>query len=74
MQGTTHFNFTDLALYSPALKFTRVFGSIEGDRMVKIINAYVLAFWDETLIGESSPLLDVPSANFPEVIIEVKKP
>jgi predicted dienelactone hydrolase len=72
--GTTHFNFTDLVLYSPILKFTREFGPIEGDRMVKIINAYVVAFWDEYLNGEISPLLDSPSPDFPEVIIEVTKP
>jgi len=74
VRGTTHFNFTDLVLYSPVLKFTNEFGSIEGDRMVKIINAYVLAFWDECLNGEISPLLDGTSPDFPEVIVEVKKP
>lgn len=74
VRGTTHLNFTDLALYSPVLKFTRVFGSTEGDRMVEIINAYVVAFWNEYLNGEISPLLDGPSLDFPEVIIEVKKP
>ena len=74
VRGTTHFNFTDLVLYSPVLKFTREFGPIEGDRMVKIINAYAVAFWDEYLKGEISPLLHSPSTDFPEVIIEVTKP
>jgi predicted dienelactone hydrolase len=74
VRGTTHFNFTDLVLYSPVLKFTNEFGSIEGDRMAKIINAYAVAFWDEYLNSEISPLLDGPSPDFPEVIIEVTKP
>jgi hypothetical protein len=74
VRGTTHLNFTDLVLYSPILKFTKEFGPIEGDRMVKIINAYAVAFFDEYLKGERSPLLDGPSPDFPEVIIEVTKP
>jgi hypothetical protein len=74
VRGTTHFNFTALVLYSPVLKSTREFGPIEGDRMVKIINAYVVAFWNEYLNGEKSPLPDGLSLDFPEVIIEVTKP
>jgi hypothetical protein len=42
--------------------------------MVKIINAYVVAFWNEYLNGEKSPLPDGLSLDFPEVIIEVTKP
>jgi predicted dienelactone hydrolase len=72
--GTTHFNFTDLYLYSPALKFTKAFGPIDGSRMVKIINSYTLAFFDEYLKGEMSPLLDGPSPNYPEVTIEMRNP
>jgi len=74
VQGTTHFNYTDLFLYSPVLKFTQILGSIEGDRMVKIINAYTVAFWDEYLKSEMSPLLDGPSPDYPEVTIDVSKP
>jgi dienelactone hydrolase len=74
VRGTTHFDYTDLFLYSPVLKFTHLLGPIEGDRMLRIINAYTLAFWDETLKGEISPLLDGPSPDYPEVMIEVTKP
>ena len=74
VQGTTHFDYTDLFLYSPVFKFTRIFGPIEGDRMVRIINAYTVAFWDKYLKGEISPLLDGPSPEYPEVIIELTKP
>jgi dienelactone hydrolase len=74
VQGTTHLDYTDLYLYSPVLKFTQVLGSIEGNRMVKIINAYAVAFWDEYIKGEMSPLLDGPSPDYPEVTIEVTKP
>jgi hypothetical protein len=74
VRGTTHFNFTDLYLYSPALKFTKAFGPIDGYRMVKIINSYTLAFFDEYLKGERSPLLDGPSPQYPEVTIEMRNP
>ena len=74
IRGTTHFDFTDLSLYSPVFKFTKAFGPIDRYRMVKIINGYTLAFFDEYLKGETSPLLDGSSPNFPEVRIEVRYP
>jgi predicted dienelactone hydrolase len=67
VRGTTHFDFTDLFLYSPVLKFTKAFGPIDGYRMVKIVNDYALAFFDKHLRGEMSPLLDGPSADYPDV-------
>jgi predicted dienelactone hydrolase len=74
VRGTKHFDFTDLFLYSPVLKFTKAFGPIDGYRMVKIINGYTLAFFDEYLKGEMSPLLDGPSPDYPEVTIEMRNP
>lgn len=74
IRGTTHFDFTDLFLYSPMLKFTKAFGPIDGYRMVKIMNAYTLAFFDGHLKGEMSPLLDGPSPDYPEVTIERRNP
>jgi dienelactone hydrolase len=74
VRGTTHFNFTDLSLYSPVLKITGATGPIDGYRMVKIINAYTLAFFNEYLKGEMSPLLDGPSLDYPEVIIRIRNP
>jgi len=67
VRGTTHFNFTDLFLVSPVLRFTKAFGSIDGVRMIKIINDYTLAFFDKYLKGKTSPLLDGPSPDYPEV-------
>ena len=74
VSGTKHFNFTDLYFYSPVFKFTKILGPIDGYRMVKIINSYTLAFFDETLKGERSPLLDGPSPDYPEVTIEMRNP
>lgn len=74
VRGSTHFDFTDLFLYSPVLKYTKAFGPIDGYRMVNIINSYILAFFDEYLKGERSPLLDGSSPNYPEVTIEMRNP
>jgi hypothetical protein len=74
VRGSTHFDFTDLVLYSPVLKFIKAFGSIDGDRMIEIVNRYAVAFFDECLQGEMSPLLDGPSPAFPEVTIEMRNP
>ena len=74
IRGTTHFDFSDLFLYSPVLKFTKVLGPIDGYRMVKILNAYTLAFFDETLKGEQISLLNGPSPDYPEVTIEIRNP
>jgi predicted dienelactone hydrolase len=74
VRGTTHFDFTDLHLYSPVFRRTKVFGPIGGYRMIKIINAYTLAFLDEYLKGERSPLLYGPSPDYPEVIIRISNP
>jgi hypothetical protein len=75
VRGAKHFNFAaDLGLYSPLLKFIKAFGpidkpfgSIDGYRMIKIINDYTLAFFDKHLKGEMSPLLDGPSPDYPDV-------
>jgi len=72
VRGTTHFDFTDLFLYMPVLKFTKALGPINGYRMIEIVNDYSLAFFDKHLKGEMPPLLDGPSANYPEVTIEVR--
>jgi predicted dienelactone hydrolase len=74
IRGTMHFDFTDLFLYSPVLKFTKAFGPIDGYRMVKIINDYTLAFFDKHLKGEKSPLLDGPSPDYPEVEFQLHVP
>lgn len=74
VRGTTHFNFTDLFLYSPVLKFTKAFGSIDGYRMITIVNDYTLAFFDKHIKGKLSPLLDGPSSDYPEVTVEIQTP
>ncbi|MBN1905140.1 MAG: hypothetical protein JW927_08590 [Deltaproteobacteria bacterium] len=40
--------------------------------MLKIMNAYTLAFFDWHLKGTGSPLFDGPSPDYPEVILKTK--
>ncbi|MFI9330170.1 alpha/beta hydrolase family protein [Kitasatospora sp. NPDC052868] len=65
VDGTEHLSFTDLAPLAKQL------GSpmqpLDGDRVDAITRAYVDAFVDTQLRGTNAPLLNGPSAAYPEV-------
>jgi len=42
-------------------------GPLNGARVQKIINTYLVAFFDQTLKGSASPLLTGPSPDYPEL-------
>jgi hypothetical protein len=54
--GSKHYNFSDLSVWSPVLKHTGAFGKIDGEKMLKIMNAYTVAFFDKHLKGIDSVL------------------
>ncbi len=69
--GFEHGNYTDAAVWSrPAGSDLGRFGSIDGVRGMTILNAYIVAFFDRYLKGEEQPLLQGPSADYPEVEIQ----
>jgi predicted dienelactone hydrolase len=70
VKGSLHTDFTDMALMSPFLKRVGIFGPIDGQRVVRILNDYTLAFFDQHLKGKEVPLLDGPSPDYPEVDFE----
>jgi predicted dienelactone hydrolase len=72
INGTRHYNFGDISIWSPLLRSFGLLGSIDGYRMLDILNSYVLAFFNEHLIGIASPLLDGPSLVYPEVLFYSK--
>ncbi len=72
IDGTAHGNFTDLAFLSPAHRLSLLTGSIDQRRALRIINAYTIAFFDFTLLGKHSALLDGPSKDYPEVSFDSK--
>ncbi len=67
VNGTRHYNFADVNIWTPALRSFGLLGSIDGYRMLDILNSYVLAFFNEHLNSITSPLLDGPSPVYPEV-------
>lgn len=46
--------------------------SLRRNKMLKIMNAYTLAFFNRHLKGIDSPLLGGPSSEYPEVILKTK--
>lgn len=67
VKGTTHQNYTDFNLVSPILRAVGVLGTIDPWQMERIMNAYILAFFDQTLKGIPSPLLQGAHPDYPEV-------
>ncbi|MFE1552946.1 alpha/beta hydrolase family protein [Streptomyces sp. NPDC058718] len=65
VDGTDHLSFTDLAPLAQQLG--RPLQDLAGDRVDAVTRAYVVAFVDTHLRGRDVPLLDGPSARFPEV-------
>ena len=68
LQGTTHFDFSDVPAFSPLAPYLGLKGPLNGERVLEIVRVYSLAFVDQTLLGEPSSLLDGPSEVYPELI------
>lgn len=67
IQGTKHYDFTDLPMLSPIAPLLGLKGPIKGNRATEIINTYLTAFFEQTLRGHITDLFDKPSP-YPEVI------
>ncbi|MGW7417989.1 alpha/beta hydrolase family protein [Streptomyces sp. NPDC054863] len=65
VDGMQHLSFTDVASLGKQLGFP--LQDLDGDRASALTRAYVAAFADTHLRGRPSPLLDGPSAHYPEV-------
>jgi predicted dienelactone hydrolase len=74
VRGMFHLNLTDYPLVSPLLPLTGVTGPIGAQRAHRIVNAYSLAFFDRHLEGRPAALLDGPSAQYPDVRLETRRP
>ncbi len=75
IRGTEHPSFTDYVLSLHRLRsVSNVLGTIEGERMLSLVNDYVLAFFDEALLNRNETILDgVPSDRYPEVVMLSKE-
>jgi dienelactone hydrolase len=65
--GTKHYDFTDLPLLTPIAAQLGLKGPINGTRVMRIIDAYSLAFFNQALLCQPTVLLDGPSPQYPEV-------
>lgn len=73
INGTAHMNFSDRVLYSPDRKLAEA-GTIRPELGHRIINAYTLAFFLETLYGIRQPLLHDPNSPYREVAMRRWQP
>jgi predicted dienelactone hydrolase len=73
--GTRHFNFSDLPyrqvpLIEPLFVLAGYEGTIRPGRGLQIVNAYLVAFFDQYLKGTRQDLLQGPNPAYPEVKLE----
>ena len=65
--GTRHYDFSDLPLLSPLAPLMGLKGPINGGRVVKILDDYLVAYFDQTLKGIPSSLPFGPSDAYPDL-------
>lgn len=65
IEGTQHFNFTDLQFYSELVKLSGITGDINGKRGSNIVNEYVLDFFNKQLKGTGGDLIQGPNDLYP---------
>lgn len=65
IQGTRHYDFTDLPMLSPIAPQLGLKGPINGREMIQIMDSYLVAFFQETLSDRTTNLFD--ALHFPEV-------
>lgn len=67
IEGTAHYDFSDLPLLSPLAPVLGLKGPINGERVTKIVDDYLLSFFDFTLKGDDSDLLNTTYVKYNEV-------
>lgn len=70
VHGSTHSSFSDRSLFSPWKRYSGE-GDVPALRQYSIIRSYVLAFFNKTLNGIDSPLLNAGDHTYPETSVEV---
>jgi dienelactone hydrolase len=67
IQGTAHYDFSDLPLLSPLAPKLGLKGPIDGRRVINIVDDYLLSFFDMTLREKPSDLFDSETSKYTEV-------
>ena len=68
IEGTGHFDFSDLPAFSPLAPVLGLKGPLPGARALQIITEYTLAFFGHYFQGEERGILDGNFEAYPEVI------
>lgn len=67
--GTKHFDFSDLPLLSPIAPQLGLKGPLNGQRVIEIVNSLLLDFFQMTLYGKPSGLIEGSFDAYPEIIV-----
>lgn len=67
IEGTAHYDFSDLPLLSPLAPQLGLKGPIDGKRVTTIVNDYLLSFFDMTLKDSPSDLFASTGQKYDEV-------
>ncbi len=67
IRGQGHSNFSDQPLYSPFRRITGA-GSVDAKRSSRILNEYILAFFEQYLNGRPQSFLSRQPSDYPEVV------
>ncbi len=69
IDGTKHYDFSDLPLLSPIAPQLGLKGPLSGKVVIKIVNSYLLDFFEMTLNNKPSQLFDGAFSTYQEVKI-----
>lgn len=67
IEGTAHYDFSDLPRLSPLTPQLGLKGPIRGSRVTTILDDYLLSFFEMTLKGTPSDLFDPQTRKYGEV-------
>jgi hypothetical protein len=70
IQGTAHYDFSDLPLLSPLAPRLGLKGPISGQRVTTIINDYLLTFFNAALKGVPTDLFEEANQKYNEVQLQ----
>jgi len=74
LAGVLHRDFGDYPLLTPLGALLPERGTLNGERTLHVVDAYLLAFFDKYLKNQPSSLLNGPSLDYPEVHFESRSP
>lgn len=68
IQGTSHYDFSDMPLFSPIASFLGLKGPINGKLVNRIVDDYLVSFFEMTLKGKPTSLFTTGKSPYPEVV------